>query len=76
VRLSKALAAGAALSMMAAPTLSQAATAAHPARAASPTMAAEDLRGGFIIPLLAVVAVILGILALTDDDNEDLPHSP
>lgn len=31
--------------------------------------------GGFIIPLLAVIAVILGILAATSDD-EDLPSSP
>jgi cell division protein FtsX len=32
--------------------------------------------GGFIIPLLAVVAVILGILAATSDDDDDLPVSP
>ena len=35
----------------------------------------ENLRGGFIIPLIAVVAIILGILAATGGDN-DAPHSP
>lgn len=32
--------------------------------------------GGFIIPLLALAAVILGILAATDDNGDDLPVSP
>jgi hypothetical protein len=56
--------------------LAQAASASHPARVSSPVAKGEELRGGFIIPLLAIVAVILGILALTDDDSGDLPHSP
>jgi hypothetical protein len=44
------------------------------ARTASPTAQAEQLRGGFIIPLVAIVAVILGILAATS--GHDRPHSP
>ena len=36
----------------------------------------EDLRGGFIIPLIAIVAIILGILAATSGGDDDLPHSP
>lgn len=32
--------------------------------------------GGFIIPLIALAAVILGILAATDDNGDDLPVSP
>ncbi len=35
---------------------------------------ASDLRGGFIIPLVAVVAIILGILAATG--GGDRPSSP
>ncbi|MGF1549935.1 MAG: hypothetical protein ACFBQW_05310 [Sphingomonadaceae bacterium] len=31
---------------------------------------------GFVIPLLALVAVILGILTLIDDDDEQVPVSP
>ena len=36
---------------------------------------ANELRGGFIIPLIAIVAIILGILAATGGDN-DGPTSP
>ena len=59
-------------SLLAAPISAQAADAK---RLASDVQG-ENLRGGWIIPILAIVAVILGILALTSDDNETLPHSP
>ena len=59
-------------SLLAAPISAQAADAK---RLASDVQG-ENLRGGFIIPVLAVIAVILGILALTDDNNDSLPHSP
>ena len=36
----------------------------------------SELRGGFIIPLIALVAIILGIIAATRGNNDDLPHSP
>jgi glycerol uptake facilitator-like aquaporin len=36
----------------------------------------RQLRGGFIIPLIAIIAIILGILAATNDNDDDLPHSP
>jgi hypothetical protein len=58
-------------SLLAAPISAQAADAK---RLAS-DVRGESLRGGFIVPLLAIVAVILGILALSDD-GDDLPHSP
>ena len=35
----------------------------------------ENLRGGFIIPLVAIIAIILGILAATGGDG-DRPHRP
>jgi hypothetical protein len=59
-------------SLLAAPISAQAADAK---RLASDVQG-ENLRGGFIIPLVALIAVILGILALTSNDDGDLPHSP
>lgn len=53
-----------------------AAQAAAPASRVDSRVAGENLRGGFIIPLLALIAIILGILVLVNDDDEDLPHSP
>jgi hypothetical protein len=74
------IAATAAIALSATPALAQASRA--PAAAVAPATETVDEdsemfgRGGFIIPLLAVVAVVLGILILVDDDEEDLPTSP
>jgi hypothetical protein len=60
-------------SLVAAPIAAQAA----PAHRAADNVQGENLRGGFIIPLVAVVAIILGILAATSmHDDHGLPHSP
>lgn len=69
----KALAALVAMSLVGVPVAAQAAAGA---RMSSPVRQAEELRGGFIIPLVAVVAVLLGILAVADDSDEHLPTSP
>ena len=45
------------------------------ARTGATTADSNELRGGFIIPVIAVIAVILGIIALTGG-NGDAPHSP
>ena len=68
-----------AVSMASTPVLAQTATSAAPLSVAARSGAdfsgeASDLRGGFIIPLVAVVAIILGILAATS--GGDRPHSP
>ena len=63
-----------AASLVAAPLAAQAAESAAPVRSGSEVQG-ENLRGGFIIPLVAVIAIILGILALTGGNN-DRPHSP
>lgn len=61
-----------ALSLVAAPVVAQAA----PADLRTGTeVEGENLRGGFIIPLVAIVAIILGILAMTGG-NDDAPSSP
>jgi hypothetical protein len=43
---------------------------------ASEQVDGSELRGGFIIPLIALIAIILGILAATHNGDDDLPHSP
>ena len=65
-----------AVALMAAPTMATAQTAMEPA---SEQVEGSELRGGFIIPLIALIAIILGICAATEicgGDDEDLPHSP
>jgi hypothetical protein len=68
-----------AVSMAGAPVLAQSAPSAASLSVAARSGAATDdvneLRGGFIIPAVAVVAIILGILALTGG-GDDPPHSP
>lgn len=73
MKLNRALASvAAAASLVAAPLAAQAAPTEL--RTAS-DVEGENLRGGFLIPLIAVVAVLLGILALTGGDS-DAPESP
>jgi hypothetical protein len=72
MKLNKALASFAvATSLVAAPVAAQAATADL---RTGTEVEGENLRGGFIIPLIALVAVVLGILVATGGD--DAPHSP
>jgi hypothetical protein len=74
MKLGKALASLAvATSLVAAPVVAQATTAEL--RTAT-EVEGENLRGGFIIPLIALVAVILGVLAATSGGGDDAPHSP
>jgi hypothetical protein len=70
----KVITAAAAVAMMAGSTVAAAQTAA--VAPANETVEGSELRGGFIIPLIALIAIILGILAATHDDDGDLPHSP
>lgn len=75
------IAATAAIALMTTPVVAAAqSTAAIAATEVSPAGESVDegsqLRGGFIIPLIAVIAIILGILAATSDDDDDLPQSP
>ena len=69
------IAATAAVALMTAPTVAAAQSAPEVAPA-SESVSGSELRGGFVIPLIALIAVILGILAATHDDDDDLPHSP
>ena len=71
MKMKHALAALAATSLVAAPVAAQAAAA----RGASPVADSENLQGGWLVPALAIIAVLLGILAITSG-GDDLPHSP
>jgi hypothetical protein len=78
------IAATASVALMAAPTVASAQASAATARSvevapAAETVDGEQLRGGFIIPLIALIAVILGLCVATDlcgGDDDDLPTSP
>jgi hypothetical protein len=68
----KVITAASAVAMMAAPTMAVAQSSVEPA---SESVEGSELRGGFIIPLIAIIAIILGILAATHNDD-DPPKSP
>ena len=81
------IAAATAVAMTVTPTVAAASTAAAAARAAAEqevapageTVDGSELRGGWIIPLIALIAIILGICAATEicgGDDDDLPTSP
>lgn len=80
------IAAAAAVAMSATPAVAAASTSTAASAAAQIAPAGESVEGnelfgggGFIIPLLAIAAIILGILAATGElngDDDDLPVSP
>ena len=73
------IAATASVALIAAPTMAAAQTSAAATEVApsGESVSGSELRGGFIIPLIALVAIILGIIAATRGNNDgDLPHSP
>ena len=70
----KTFAAIVAASLAGTPIIAQAA-AVEAARTGSPVEDSENIQGGWFIPLLAVIAVIAGIVFLVDD-GDDLPTSP
>jgi type IV secretory pathway VirB2 component (pilin) len=78
MRINSILAAIAAASMAAAPVVAApkpaAAVAAEVAPAAE-TVDGEQIRGGFLLPLAIIIAIIIGVLLLTKDDGEE-PASP
>lgn len=76
MKLSKALVAAVATSLIAAPIAAQAATAPVAGARIGSEIEGEGLGGGgFIIPLLAAIAVILGVVAATGGSG-DRPTSP
>ena len=76
MRLTNIMAAGIALSLATTPVVAQAASQPLPSREGSSLTEAENLRGGFLIPAIAIIAILLGILAATGGGSDDEPHSP
>jgi hypothetical protein len=71
----KTVAAAAALSLAAGPVLAQ--SQAAPVEPASEQVQGSEFRGGVILPAIAIAALILAILALTDTwPFSDDPESP
>jgi hypothetical protein len=80
------IAATTSVALIAAPTMAVAQTTAATVASATQEVApstetvdGQQLRGGFIIPLIALIAIILGLCVGTDicgGDDDDLPHSP
>ena len=68
-----------AASMSSAPILAQGVPSSTPAveaRAGATTESESELRGGFIIPIIVIMAIILGVWAATSGGDSDPPHSP
>ncbi|HYJ84180.1 MAG TPA: hypothetical protein VEW26_15205 [Allosphingosinicella sp.] len=77
MRISSILAAAAAASMAAAPVVAAPRPAAAPATEVAPaseSVDGEQIRGGFLLPLAIIIAIIIGVLLLTKDDED--PVSP
>ena len=76
------VAAAASVALMTAPTAalaqSSAAAATHEIAPADEDVEGSGLRGGFIIPLIALIAVLLGLCAadVICSGDVDLPSSP
>jgi hypothetical protein len=66
-------AAAVAASLVAAPTVAAAQSAA-PAPATESVQGNSEIRGGFILPLAAIVALVIAVLLLTNNDED--PVSP
>jgi hypothetical protein len=62
------------ISLVGAPVVAQAA-AAPAARTGSPVAEGENIQGGWFLPVLAILAVLLGIVVMVDN-GDDLPTSP
>ena len=80
------IAAATSIALVTAPTVAVAQTTAattasvtHEIAPAGETVDGQQLHGGFIVPLIALIAIILGLCVGTDicgGDDDDLPHSP
>lgn len=71
-----ALAAAAAAGLAVTSVAAEAAAQPLPARGSEQADTEQLGGGGFLVPLLAIAAIILGILAMTGGDGDDLPVSP
>lgn len=72
----KLIAAAAAASLALSPTVAAAQSAPVEVAPAAELAEGEQIRGGFILPLAIIIAIIIGVLLLTNDDDETVPLTP
>jgi hypothetical protein len=73
----KLIAAAAAAALVLSPTVAVAQSAPVEVAPAAEQVDGEQMRGGFILPLAAIVAAIILVYFLTKDkDKDNLPKSP
>jgi len=79
LRINSILAGLAAVSLAAAPAVAAPRPAAMPATSeiapAGESVDGEQIRGGFLLPLAIIIAIILGVILLTGDDGDEDPIS-
>jgi hypothetical protein len=67
------MSAAAALALTVSPTIAMAQKAAAPVAPATEQVKGSEIRGGFILPLIGIIAIIIAIILLTDNNK---PKSP
>lgn len=76
MRINSILAAVAAASMAVAPAIAAPKAVGAPASSeiapAGETVEGEQIRGGYILPLAIIIAIIIGVLLLTNDDEDPI----
>ena len=75
MKIKQAFAAIVAASLVSTPVIAQAASV-EAARIGSPISEGENIQGGWFIPALALLAVLLGVLVIAQGGDDDLPTSP
>jgi hypothetical protein len=79
MRINSILAALAAASLAAAPAVAAPKPAAMPSTSeiapAGESVDGEQIRGGFLLPLAIIIAIILGVILLTGGDGDEDPIS-
>jgi type IV secretory pathway VirB2 component (pilin) len=76
MRINSILAAVAAASLAVAPAVAAPKPVGAPANSeiapAGETVQGEQIRGGFLLPLAIIIAIIIGVLLLTNDDEDPI----
>ncbi len=76
MRINSILAAVAAASLAAAPTVAAPKPVGAPVTSeiapAAETVEGEQIRGGYLLPLAIIIAIIIGVLLLTNDDEDPI----
>lgn len=74
--LKKITAAAVAACLVAAPTVAAAQVTAPVAPAAESVDDGSEIRGGYLLPLAVIVAVVIAVILLTGDDEDSDPVTP